>query len=119
MGDRVPQHVQNLVIRDYCERKNLHFLLSSTEYSMKGSQLILEQALCELSEIDGLAAYSLYQLPEDVNKRKRVYDKILTYKKSIHFAVEGLSAKTQLDCEKIESLWRIRQFLPKCLNGLG
>ena len=31
LGERVPQHVQNIIIRDYCERKNLHFLISASE----------------------------------------------------------------------------------------
>ena len=35
MGERVPQHVQNIVIKDFCQKNNLHFLLSSTEYAMK------------------------------------------------------------------------------------
>ena len=41
MGERVPQHVQNIVIRDYCNKNNLFYLLSSTEYSVKNSHLIL------------------------------------------------------------------------------
>ena len=114
MGERVPQHIQNLVIRDYCDRNHLHFLLSATEYAMQGCHLILEQVLCELSEIDGLVAYSLYQLPEDGAQRQRIYDQILRGQNSIHFAVEGLSAKTQREFQKIETLWRIRITLPDC-----
>ena len=41
MGERVPQHVQNLVIRDYCKKQELKYLLSATEYAMEGSHLIL------------------------------------------------------------------------------
>ena len=117
MGERVPQHVQNLVIRDYCERKQLLYLLSATEYAMKGCHLILEQVLCELSEIDGLIAYSLYQLPEDGAQREQIYSRILRGKNSMHFAVEGLSARTPRECQKIELLWRIRLTLPQCLES--
>ena len=114
MGERVPQHVQNLVIRDYCEKNHLQFLLSATEYTMQGCHLILEQVLSELTEIDGLVAYSLYQLPQDGLKRNRIYERILHAKKSMYFAVEGLSARTIAECEKIEMLWRIRLTLPDC-----
>ena len=38
-GHRVPQHVQNLVIRDYCATRNLTYLLSGTEYAIPGSLL--------------------------------------------------------------------------------
>ena len=66
MGERIPQHVQNLVIRDYCERNHLQFLLSAAEYAMPDCYLVLEQVLDELTEINGLVAYSLFQLPEDL-----------------------------------------------------
>src|SRR5882757_7640146 len=45
---RVPQHIQNLVIRDYAARRKLHYLLSATEYAMPGCYLILEQVLADL-----------------------------------------------------------------------
>ncbi len=119
MGERVPQHVQNLVIRDYCERNGLHFLLSATEYAMLGSHLILEQVLGELADINGLVAYSLFQLPEDGIQRQRIYDQVLNQQKDLHFAVEGLRAKTWQECERIETLWRIRLTLPHCTAPLG
>jgi hypothetical protein len=40
---RVPQHIQNLVIRDYAARRKLHYLLSATEYAMPGCYLILDR----------------------------------------------------------------------------
>jgi len=116
MGERVPQHVQNLVIRDYCERNNLQFLLSATEYAMQDCHLILEQVLSELPYIDGMVAYSLYQLPQDGYQRKRIYERFISYKKRIHFAGEGLNAGTYSECEKIETMWRIRLTLPDCLE---
>ena len=114
MGERVPQHVQYLMIRDYCERNRLHFLLSATEYAMPGCYLILEQVLSELAEISGLVAYSLFQLPEENMRRQSIYEQILDQKKDLHFAVEGLRASTQKECERIETLWRIRLTLPHC-----
>jgi sporadic carbohydrate cluster protein (TIGR04323 family) len=116
MEERVPQHVQNLVIRDYCARNNLQYLLSAAEYAMQNSCLILEQILCELTDLDGIVAYSLFQLPEDANKRKEIYQQIIGMRKSLYFAVEGLKASTAQDCERIETLWGVRQTLPQCLQ---
>ncbi len=109
MGERVPQHVQNLVIRDYCGRNKLHFLLSATEYAMDGCHLILKQVLDELPDIAGIAFYSLFQLSEDAAERKAVYARALSLGKTLHFAVEGLKAGNQADCDRIETLWRVRQ----------
>jgi len=114
MGERVPQHVQNLVIRDYCERNQLQFLLSATEYAMPNCHLIFQQILSELSDLHGLVAYSLFQLPENEEHRKHIYQQLLHEDKSLHFAVEGLSANTEYAFERVETLWRIRQTLPLC-----
>ena len=119
MGERVPQHVQNIVIRDYCNKNNLFYLLSSTEYSVKNSHLILKQVLEELKNIDGIVAYSLFQLPEDEDLRVKVYDKILNLNKEIHFSVEGLKIISKKDIEKIENIWMTKKTLPKCLKELN
>ena len=118
MGERVPQHVQNIVIRDYCEKNKLFYLLSSTEYSMKKSHLMLEQILGELKSIDGIVAYSLFQLPEQEKLRFKIYNKIIKLKKEIHFSVEGLKITSKKDIEKIENLWLIKRTLPNCLTKL-
>ena len=116
MGERAPQHVQNIVIREYCKKNNLLYLLSSTEYAMKNCHLMLEQVLEELKSIDGVVAYSLFQLPEDQKLRSKVYKKILKFKKEIHFSVEGLKIVVPKDIEKIENIWLVRQTLPNCLK---
>ena len=114
MGERAPQHVQNIVIREYCKKNNLLYLLSSTEYAMENCHLMLGQVLDELKSIDGIVAYSLFQLPEDKNLRLKVYKKILDLKKEIHFSVEDLKITTMRDVEKIENIWQVRQTLPNC-----
>jgi sporadic carbohydrate cluster protein (TIGR04323 family) len=114
MGERAPQHVQNIVIRDYCIRNNLSYLLSSTEYASEKSHLMLEQVLNELKFIDGIVAYSLFQLPEDKKLRLEIYNKILDFKKEMHFSVEGLKITSQEDVEKIENIWLVKQSLPNC-----
>lgn len=114
MGERVPQHVQNLVIRDYCERMQLQFLLSATEYAMPDCHLIFEQVLDELTEISGIVVYSLFQLPNDNLRRMKVYEKVLQQNKKIYFAVEGLHAGNQREFDRVEDIWRIRLTLPIC-----
>ena len=38
-----PQAVQNMVIRNYCQKHQLTYLLSATEYAMPGCYMILER----------------------------------------------------------------------------
>ncbi len=117
MGERVPQHVQNLVLRDYCQKQEIHFLLSAVEYAMPHCHLILHQVLEELQKLDGIAFYSLFQLPEHKQKRESVIRQVLEQKKTLHFAVEGLQMKNETDYDRIETLWQVRQTLPSCLNS--
>jgi len=120
-GERVPQHVQNLVIRSYCESNNLEYLLSATEYAMPFSHLILEEVIAELIQTDicGVVLYSLFQLPEDSARREKIYEIILKYKKNLYFAVEGLKASDKNECEKIETLWKLSYALRFSESGVN
>jgi len=63
LGERVPQHIQNIVIRDYCAKNNITFLMSATEYAVEGSLYILSELINNLKNYDGIIFYSLFQLP--------------------------------------------------------
>jgi len=116
MEERVPQHVQNIVIRDYCSKKNIQYLLSSTEYAMNNSVLMLRQLVKELPSIDGIVAYSMFQMPEDDNERQRIFNSVLSCKKEIHFAVEGLSLYDMDTYNHIENIWQVKKTLPYCIS---
>ena len=51
---RVPQHIQNLTIREYAERNQLAYLLSGVEYCMENSYLMLNEIAAELESIEGI-----------------------------------------------------------------
>jgi len=116
MGERVPQAVQNLVIRDYCAKNSIQYLLSSTEYAMSDSSLMLSKVLRDLSGINGLVAYSLFQLPKNDKDRRRVYKTILDSKKELHFAIENIHISNSSDIATIENIWKIKKTLPNCLE---
>ena len=116
MGERAPQYIQNLAIRDYCNKNKYNFILSSVEYAMQGSSLILDEIISKIKSIDGIAFYSLFQLPLDETKRKSVYTKILEDKKSLHFILENLKIENWNDISKIENIWLIKKTLPKTID---
>lgn len=101
---RVPQHIQNLVIRDYAQRRKLHYLLSATEYAMADCYLVLEQVLAELSTLDGVILYSMFMLPADAAQRAEIYRRVLGEGASLHSAVEGFSLRDQGDAERWETV---------------
>lgn len=103
-GHRVPQHIQNLVIRDYATRHGLHYLLSAAEYSMQGSHLILEQTLDELCAVDGIIVYSMFVLPAAAARRRSIYKRVLDAGCSLHAAVEGFVLENEGDVERWENV---------------
>jgi sporadic carbohydrate cluster protein (TIGR04323 family) len=107
VGDhRVPQHIQNLVIRDYAARRKLHYLLSATEYAMPGCYLILQQVLDDLAALDGVILYSMFMLPSAPVERDRMYRKLLKAGCRLHSAVEGFVLEDEADIERWENVLR-------------
>jgi sporadic carbohydrate cluster protein (TIGR04323 family) len=114
LGERVPQHVQNLVIRDYAARNGLTYKLSATEYAMDGCHMMLEQVVDELPALKGLICYSLFQLPVDTSARARIYARMLESGAELHAALEDLAVHTAADVGRMEDIWRVRLALAAC-----
>jgi sporadic carbohydrate cluster protein (TIGR04323 family) len=103
-GHRVPQHIQNMVIRDYATRRKLLYLLSATEYAMADCYLILEQVLAELAALDGVILYTMFMLPGDADRRRSIYRRILGAGCSLHAAVEGFALGSEGDIDRWENV---------------
>jgi len=114
MGERAPQHVQNIILRDYCTKRGHDLLLSASEYAMPDSYMILESVLDDLTNIDGIVFYSLYQLPMQPEKRRSVYSRVLEADKSLHFAVEGMSISQTEDIDAVEQCLLVKATLDHC-----
>jgi len=106
-GQRVPQHVQNLVLRDYCQRRNMKFLLSVTEYTMPDCMMMFDALLGDLEQLEGIVAYSLFQMPRNKNQRLEIYENVLGAQRCLHFAVETISLSLKKDIARIEDIWSV------------
>jgi len=118
MGESCDQSIQNLVLRDYCKRMNYNYLLSGTEYSIKNSYLMLQQLVDEIPEINGIVAYSLFQMPENKKNRLQIINKILNRNGEIHFALENLKISVNSEIDRVENIWLVRQTMPNCITDL-
>ena len=116
LNERVPQNVQNLLIREFCKKEELFYNLSASEYAMSNCYKILYQLMNELKNLDGIVAYSVFQLPEENNKRNKILKEILKKKKFFYFALENLKVSKFSDIQKIDNIWLIKKTLPYCLN---
>ena len=116
MGERVPQHIQNIIIKDFCQKNNFNFLLSVTEYSMKNSYYILNQLINNLNNLHGIVAYSVFQMPYDNSKREKIFNKILKKNKKIFFACENLILSSKKDIKRLEKIWKLKKYHRNVFN---
>lgn len=111
LGNRAPQHVQNLLIREHVRKLNGTFRLSATEYAMPDSHMMLRQLLNEAPGLAGIVAYSLFQLPPAAKDRLEVYRRVLEAGSSLHFALENLSVVDADDARRVEDVWLVQTAL--------
>ena len=116
-GENVPQSVQNLVIRDYCQKNKLDFLLSAVEYNYPKKHLVLKTILNDLNKLDGIVFYSLFQLPSNNTQRKSVFSKVIDNKKEMHFALENIVVKKLENINRVENIWKVRATISSCPSG--
>jgi sporadic carbohydrate cluster protein (TIGR04323 family) len=123
IGNRVPQHVQNIVIRDYCQRRGFRYLLSATEYAMPGCHMMLTEVLDELPSLDGIVAYSLFLLPDRREERHAAYRRVIEAGASLHGAVENFAIANWDDVARFEDIWALQSLVtqttyqPELLGG--
>ncbi|QAU46431.1 LIC12192 family sporadic carbohydrate cluster protein [Bradyrhizobium guangzhouense] len=109
-GSRSPQHVQNIVIRDYARRKNLQYLLSAAEHIMPGSYMVLEDILDELPRLNGLILYSIFMLPADEARRREIYDRVLREGCDLHAAVEEITLSSREGIQAVEDILLVNKY---------
>jgi sporadic carbohydrate cluster protein (TIGR04323 family) len=115
-GQRVPQHIQNLVIRNYCQRNGLQYLLSATELAMPNSFLMLAQLQDDIEKLQGIVFYSIGQLPQEDNRREELFRRAISAKKSIHFSAEGLQVTDWGSARRVEQILQVQSVMPRCLS---
>lgn len=112
-GERTPQHVQNLVIRDYAQRRKLPFLLSLTEFCMPGCYMMLHDALSDLSRTKGIIIFSLLMLPRRPDLRRKIYDRILATDSEMHAALQDIVVRSGDDVGQVEDILLVHHALAR------
>ena len=68
------QHTKSCNKRIYKKKERLHYSLSAVEYAMENSYKTLLQLVGNFKNLDGLVAYSVFQLPYEDNLRNKVFE---------------------------------------------
>ena len=117
-GQIVPQSIQNIIIRNYCNENKYNFALSSTEYSPEESFLMLEKTINEIDKYYGIITYSIFQLPYNLNYRNIILNKIINKKKIFYFVIEKICIKDKNDIINLNQILKINQLLPYSLDQI-
>ena len=100
-GHRIPQHIQNQIIKSYCDTHALKFVLSRAEYWINGgTDCQLWAALKE--GFQHIVFYSIWQLPNKGSIRQKIYNYCALNRISLHFATERI--QTKVDQESFADL---------------
>ena len=103
-GHRVPQHIQNQIVKSYCDANDLKFVLSRAEYWINGSTDC--QLWAALKEgFKHIVFYSIWQLPERGVAREKVYKYCVKNEITLYFAAEHIkSAANNKSFSQLEML---------------
>lgn len=106
-GQSWPQHVQNLVIRDYAQRAGLRYLLSATEFAMPGCYMNLEGVLEGIERLNGIVLFSVFMLPQRRQRRETLYARLFAAGADLHGALENIAVRDARDVERLEEIFAI------------
>lgn len=109
-GSRFPHRIQNILIREYCNRLEHSHLFSLTEVSVPGAHFVLKDLLSLKESYGGLVFFSLYMLPKNPALRHEVY-KLVEEGKEIHFCFEQRIIKDPADISFVEDILSVRRAL--------
>jgi sporadic carbohydrate cluster protein (TIGR04323 family) len=103
-GTTTPQRVQNLVIRDYAQRRGYLYLMSFAEYAMPGSYMMLENVLTELPKLEGIILFSAFMLPPQRERRLAAYRRVFEQGATLHTALENYALDGQAAVDPFEDM---------------
>ena len=103
-GNRIPQHIQNQIIRNYCEVNGMNYVLSRAEYWFE-NKTSFSQLWAALNEGNtDVVFYSIWQLPDDKDLRRKILKHCIHNSINLHFACERIQANKEEDISEIELL---------------
>jgi sporadic carbohydrate cluster protein (TIGR04323 family) len=96
-GEYVQQKLQNMVVRQFCEYLNCKYMLSDVEYIFKNNFSILDNLLKGIKNYDGIAFFSIFQLPTERDNQEYYLKKIINNNKVALFSNEKLIINSSQD----------------------
>ena len=106
---RIPVPLQSLALRDYCARKGLQFVLPANENNCPGSYLVLDGMVRNLADFSGIVMCSIHMLPQRPERRREIYERIISCGCSLHMVLESHVIGSADDVAHVEELLMLSQ----------
>ena len=117
-GNRIPIPIQNLIMRDYANRRNLMFKLSVNELNFPNCYVQLMNMLKQIPNLEGVLICSLFILPKERDMRTAIYESFLSHNAELHLVMENAIIRSPQDVEKMESIITISETLLTCPTSM-
>ena len=101
---RLPVPMQNILLRDYCEKNGKIIKLPANELCIDDSYMVLNMTLDSLEEKQGIAMCSIEMLPSQREQRKALLLRGLNMGSEWHFIFENIVISKRSDIEKLDML---------------
>ena len=118
-GYYLPVPVQSLVLRDYCQRKGKVYGLPVNENIFPSSYLVLEGLIQNLEGFEGIVMCSFHMLPQRTERRREIYERVLSQGCSIHFVFEDIVVDGPRDVDRLEELIRLAQVAARAPKSMS
>jgi sporadic carbohydrate cluster protein (TIGR04323 family) len=106
-GYFIPVPVQNLVLRDYCNRHNLLFSLPLNENVFPHCYMVLEGLAKNLSGFAGVLMCSIHMLPLKSERRGALIRQVLDQGCDLRFPIEDFVISNMEQARRIEEMLAI------------
>jgi len=98
LNNLIPQKVQNVLLRSYCDQISHGYLMGAAEYQMSTCYAVLRSEVDRLISSDGfhsgIVCYSINMLP-DLELSAYFFKRIVSARKSFHFFLEDIIVSDQ------------------------
>ena len=107
---QISQHLQQVVIKQYCERQNLQVTFYGAEVNGSESRHLLLQSYIDSRSEDCFVFFSISQFISDGFFQRLLLEKLLLKSFIIHFASESIVVKQVSDLENLYILLLSKPF---------
>ena len=116
-GSYVPQKLQSITIRNTYERFNVKFVFHATELIFDNWHTMFQDLIeGSFKQIDGIALYSVFQLPDKKIHRIKLLKNVFKKNKELIMCNEKIHIKSESDLDLIDNYINISKTLKYCPN---